>query len=164
MSSSRAYVSAALSCLLPGLGQVRNGERAKGAALTCTAAAFLGGILWSTIGPAGSRSWLSALSLVAIYPFLWLPAVLDAYQRAEGLEKTFLSETRRWYVVLMLMVTGPMAIPLLWQSPGYSRLGKIIWTAAVILIALTAVFFILVAGPALELWLANNSSLLEMTR
>ncbi|MFQ5528063.1 MAG: hypothetical protein ACE5GX_17625 [Thermoanaerobaculia bacterium] len=157
-------LSAALSALLPGLGQLHNGERAKGAALACTAAAILCGLLWSTIGPLPSRSWLSALTLIVAYPFLWLPAVLDAHQRARGLENTFLSETRRWYVVFLLVVTGPMATPLLWQSPSFSRLEKIAWTAVVVLIALAAVFLILVVGPALESLLEGGTGLLGLSR
>ena len=164
MTSQRPFVAAALSGLLPGLGQLHNGESAKGIALLFTSAGLLGGLLLATVGPDSSRSWLSALLLAAVYPFLWLPAVLDAYQHAGGLPESILSNTPRWCVVIMLFAIGPMAVPLLWQSPGFSRGAKILWTIVVISIALAAVLLILAVGPVVASWLENNSALLEMSR
>ncbi len=162
LMTSRSFIAAGLSCLLPGLGQLHNKEIAKGVALLCTAAGLLGGLLWSIIGPETSRSWLSALLLAALIPLVWLPAILDAHQRARGLPATFLSDTRRWYVVMMLLSVGPMAVPLLWQSPGFSRAAKVSWTIVVLSIALAAVALLLAAGPEMERWLKEGSVLLEL--
>lgn len=145
-----AAVAAGLSALLPGLGQLYNRERAKGVALLLTAAGVLGGLLWSTLGPRASRSAVTVALLLPVYLLLWLPAVHDAYKRARGAGQTFLTSTGPWYVIVMLVTLGPFALPLLWQSPAFSRAAKIWLTVVVVAIALFAVLLIVLMGAFLE--------------
>lgn len=42
---------------------------------------------------------------------------------------------RRWFVYLLLAVVGPLALPLLWLSPSFSKKGK--WVLTILLIVLT---------------------------
>jgi len=143
-------LAAALSFALPGLGQLYNGERAKGLTIVCITAGIAYGAVMAVAGPTAFRSTFTAVTLAIVYLFIWLPATLDAFQRARGTETALLSGRKRWYVILMLLTVGPMAIPLLWQSPRFSRTAKLVWTAAVILLALLGVLFLVVVGPALE--------------
>lgn len=151
MSARRhPLVAMLLSLVLPGLGQLANSERAKGIAVLCIDAGIALGIALATIGPAALRSKVAVLMLAVVYPFIWIPAVVDAYQQAAGLAKPLLSGQKSWYVILMLLTVGPGAIPLLWQSPQFSRSAKMIWTVAVIMIALSCIWVALVLGPAVE--------------
>ena len=38
----------------------------------------------------------------------------------------------RAYVVAMLLLVGPLALPLLWQSPNFSNGARWIWTMIVV--------------------------------
>jgi hypothetical protein len=69
---------------MPGLGQLYNREKAKAAATLCSTFGIWAGLLWTTVGPETSRSWLSAVALLLVYPFLLLSAVLDVHRRAKG--------------------------------------------------------------------------------
>ena len=154
-------VAAVLSLLLPGLGQLYNQERPKGVALLCMTAGIAYGLVMATVGPAAFRSLVTAVLLAVVYLFVWPPAVVDAYQRAAGKPSTWLSGEKAWYVILMLLTVGPMAVPLLWQSPRFSRGGKIGWTIAVILLALLGIAMLLFIGPAVERSLQNLAPALQ---
>jgi len=143
-------VAALLSCALPGLGQLYNGERAKGLAIVCITAGIGYGVAMALVGPSAVRSMFTAVALGVIYLFIWIPAIVDAFQRSRGADTTLLSGQKRWYVILMLLSVGPMAIPLLWQSPRFSRTAKIVWIVAVVLLAVLGILFLLFVGPALE--------------
>lgn len=155
-------LAAVLSLLVPGLGQLYAGDRAKGIALLCITAGVWGGIAMSTVGPAALRSWLTALFLGFAYLFVWIPAALDAHQHAAGRPSRLLSDGRSWYVILMLLAVGPMALPLLWQSRAFSRTGKLVWTIVVIAIALLIVLSLIVLGPILERSLETYPELRQM--
>jgi hypothetical protein len=147
LGHSRSPLAAAfLSALAPGLGQIFVGNAPTGVALLCTAAGIGGGVAAALLGPPAFRSWLTAGVLAGIYPFVWFPAVIDAWQAAAGSAKPMLSGHQRWYVILLLLTVGPMSLPLLWQNPRFSQKAKIAWTAAVIgffiLGVLMAVFFL----------------------
>lgn len=142
-----------LSAAVPGLGQIYNGERAKGVAILCSTLGLWGGLYWSTLGPEASRSWLSALALAVTYPLVVWPAVLDAHRFAQGGLQAAPAPTGRWPVVLLLLVIGPFAIPQLWLHPGFSRRAKIAWTLLVVLIALAGILVMVLLGPLLESWL-----------
>jgi hypothetical protein len=116
---------------MPGLGQLYNRDDAKAAAILCSTFGIWAALAWTTVGPDASRSWLSAVALLMVYPFLLLPAVLDAHRRASGIPEVSSTGARRWHVVIMLLVIGPLAIPQLWQSQGFSRSAKILWTFSV---------------------------------
>jgi len=150
MTTVSPGVAALLSLILPGLGQLSKGERAKGLAILCIALGLVAGILLSTVGPDAFRSQLTPIALGALSPFIWIPAVIDASQRASDSSVTLLSGGKVWYVILMLLAVGPMALPMLWQSPRFSRSVKLFWTVGVILLAVLAIFSLVVIGPALE--------------
>ena len=145
-----AWLAAALSCLAPGLGQLYNRETSKGIATLCITIGTWIILAWSLMPPARPGAWLSVVLLGVIYVFIWIPAIIDAYRRASGAPSPWLSGQSVWYIVVMLLTVGPMALPLLWQSPALSRTAKIIWTVTVILIALLVIGAIAVIGPMLE--------------
>ena len=143
-------LAALLSLIAPGLGQLYNGERAKGAAVLCIALFTWFGIILAAFGPAAMRSRLTVIFLALAYVSAWIPAAIDAYQRASGTATPLLSHLTAWYVILMLVTVGPMALPLLWQSRAFSRKAKIVWTVVVIGIALLFIVTIIAAGPTVE--------------
>jgi hypothetical protein len=143
---------------MPGLGQLYNREDGKAAAILCSTFGIWAGLVWTTAGPDASRSWLSAVALLLAYPFLLLPAVLDAYRRASGIPETSSSRASRWHVVIMLLVIGPLAIPQLWQSQGFSRSAKILWTFFVGLVSLIVILVMVAIGPGLEHWIERSSA------
>ena len=59
----------------------------------------------------------------------------------------------------MLLAIGPLAIPRLWQSPGFSRSAKILWTPFIALVLLIVILMMVVLGPSLEHWLEGSSAL-----
>ncbi len=52
-----------------------------------------------------------------------------------------------WVVIVLLtpLVLGPLALPLLWKSPRFSRRGKVVWT--ILSLALMAWFTVYVLIP-----------------
>jgi TM2 domain-containing membrane protein YozV len=142
--------AALLSALLPGLGQLYLGRRAQGVAVVTAAVGVLGGVALALWGPAAFRSWASAVLLAGVYPFLWLPAMREAGRAARGEPSPLLAGDRVWYVLFLLVSVGPMAVPLLWQSPRFSRRAKGWLTAGVIVVSLAGVAFVLWAGPIIE--------------
>ncbi|MFQ5739860.1 MAG: hypothetical protein ACE5JX_12695 [Acidobacteriota bacterium] len=139
-----------LSALLPGLGQLYKGDRAKGAATLLTSVGILAAILGASFGPVAVRSRMSTLLFEVAYLFVWIPAVLDAYDTGDATGRSLLAGESRWYVVLMLVTVGPMALPLLWHSRRFSRASKVIWSAVVVVAVLLGVLFVMLAGPILE--------------
>ncbi len=119
------------SVIAPGLGQLYLGDRAKGWTLLCMAA----GVVVSLIVSHTVMAWFL---MGGIYLAVMIPAALDAFQTAAGQPRTFAGNTIP-YVILMLLTVGPFAIPLLWQSPRFSKTAKILWTILVILIAFLAI-------------------------
>jgi TM2 domain-containing membrane protein YozV len=159
MKTHSPRIAAALSLVIPGVGQIYKGERGKGAALLSSAVGIWAGILVATIGPVPFRSWLGGVSLAVVYPLIWVPAIRDAYQQDCGPSRPFPAGEKRWYVVLMLLAVGPMALPLLWQSRRFGRIAKIAWTTLVLVVVIGAISVLVVAGPLLEelLVLLNQS-------
>ncbi len=55
-------------------------------------------------------------------------------------EKIVAPHERAWVVLLMLFVLmGPLALPMLWKSPYFARATKVVLTVLVSLIAIAAV-------------------------
>ena len=154
-------LAAVLSLLLPGLGQLYTGERAKGIAVLCISLGTWLGVALSALGPSTMRSPLTVLMLAIVYLFIWIPSVIDAYRDASGRPSRLLSGGSAWYVIVMLLVVGPMAIPLLWQSRAFSRGSKIGWTVFVIAVALLIIVSLLAIGPAVERLLQDYPMLLD---
>jgi hypothetical protein len=95
--------------------------------------------------------WLSGFNKIAAalaLLLLWLSAAVDAYKIAKtaGQEAEFYY--RKSYVVAMLLLVGPLALPLLWQSPNFSSVARWTWTAIVVGAAL-----LFIATPYLLKWL-----------
>lgn len=146
----RPALSAALSAVLPGLGQLANGERSKGLGVVSSAVGVMVGVGLAVWGPAGFRSWVTVVLLAGVYPFLWLPAVLDAWRGARGESTALLAGERIWYVLVLLATIGPMALPVLWQSPRFATWLKWLLSAVVVGIAVLAVVVALWLGPWIE--------------
>ena len=159
MSTPSPLFAAGLSAAMPGLGQLYNREDGKAAGILLSTFGIWAGLVWTTTGPEASRSWLSAVVLLLAYPFLLLPAVLDAHRRASGIPEVSSSDAGRWRVVIMLLVIGPLAVPQLWQSPGFSRGAKVSWTFFIVLVSMVMILAMVAMGPALEQWLEESSAL-----
>lgn len=157
MSAPRPpWVAALLSAAIPGIGQVYNREYGKGITTLCITFGTWIMLALSLAGPPRPGAWISAAMLGLVYLSIWIPAVVDAYQDAAGLPRPWLSGRTAWYIVVLLMTVGPMALPMLWRSPAFSRTAKILWTAAVLLIALLVVGLAALLGPLLEGLLASS--------
>ena len=118
------FAALVLSAIVPGLGQIYSRKTRKGLV-----------IFASCLGLGLFTYWLSgfdkigpALALV----LLWLSAAADAYivAKTSGQAREFYY--RRTYVVAMLLFVGPLALPLLWQSPNFSAAARWIWAVIVV--------------------------------
>ena len=119
------FFAAGLS-VMPGAGHLAVGRKRKAAALFAVDAG-LAAALFFVRAPAGQ--FLIAFS----YLMVMIPAVLETYALAHG-ESGGFSESKP-YIVALLLVTGFAALPLLWQSPAFSRRHKIGWSLAVAVLA-----------------------------
>ena len=163
MGKRSPYIAAGLSLIAPGAGQIYSGDRPKGVALLCITAGLWASAILTMTGAAAARSVLTMLLLVVVYLFVLIPAVLDAYRAGEG-QAAVITGEKLWYVVMMLLAVGPLALPLLWQSERFSRATKLAWTVAVIIIALLAIYALVVIGPIVERLLSNPGQLLLENR
>jgi len=154
-------IACVLSVLVPGLGQLYKGERAKGVALLCITLGIWFWMAMATVGPTSFRSWLSVLVLAVSYLFVWLPAISDAAQQASGIAQSLIAGKTPWYVILMVLATGAMAVPLLWQSPRFSRRAKLVWSVVGILNTLCALLLLAIVGPRVEGILEQSHQLLR---
>lgn len=157
MNTQSPLSAAFLSFVVPGLGQWYNGQRAKGVSALCMVIGIAIAVALALVGPAPFRSHVSAFVLGVVYLFVWIPAIIDAYQQASGNQQPLLSGEKAWYVIFMLLMAGPGAIPLLWQSRRFSRIGKVLWTTAVLVIFLGGLLFVLFVAPLFERLLGNFS-------
>jgi hypothetical protein len=140
-----------LSLLVPGVGQLYAGQRGVGIAVLCTVA----GILLSAVA---FRSPITLATMAVLYAVVALSASGDAVRVAAGAPSAFKAGTR-WQIVLLLVTIGPFALPLLWQSQRFSQTAKILWTAFVILIAVSSVLILGALGPAMEQLLGEVSGI-----
>jgi len=122
--TTRAWCAGALSALFPGLGQAYNRQWTKAVLLALLAASTLSltVVFWPTMYGC------------VVYLALWLSAIPDAYKTAQA------QSIGQWYyakayVVMMLLATGPLAIPLLWRSPQFTQQARWGWTVLVISVA-----------------------------
>jgi hypothetical protein len=96
-----------------------------------------------------SHTGIARFLMGGIYLAVMIPAALDAFQTVSGRPRTFSTDTVP-YVIVMLLMVGPFAIPLLWQSVKFSKTAKIFWTVAVILIAFLAIGVTTFVASSLE--------------
>ncbi|MBU9889475.1 MAG: hypothetical protein KTQ49_06375 [Candidatus Omnitrophica bacterium] len=125
------YRACFYSVLLPGLGQIYLGETAKGFTLLCMDAGILISVWFA-------HSWILWILMGLVYGAVLVPAAADAYQTAAGMPRIFTGDSVP-YVVVMLFMVGPFGIPLLWQSPRFSKRAKVVWTVLVVLLAFVAI-------------------------
>jgi len=119
------YLVASLS-VIPGLGHWVVGKRGK-------AIAFIFIDLSIIVSLFFFKSLAGYLLIFLGYLMAMIPAVFETYALARGGESGF-SESKP-YIVGMLLVEGFAALPLLWQSPSFSRRDKIAWSIAVPVLA-----------------------------
>ena len=127
-ASSNPRVALLCSVLLPGLGQIYNRERTKGLVI------FACAVTLAVLG-----SWFSGFNrfamLLALF-LLWASAATDAYHMVKNAGQSAEFYYRKTFVVAMLLLVGPLALPLLWQSRNFSRTVRWLWTILVISVAL----------------------------
>lgn len=152
--------AAALSFMVPGAGQLACGARAKGIALLCMSGGLAIGMWVAAAGPARMQSLVTVMLLSLMAPCIWIPAAIDAYQEAAGRAKPLLTNAKPWYLIVMLLTIGPLALPMLWQGSMFSRAAKIGWTIAVIALALLGIVLAVVIGPLLQAWLSRTQQML----
>ena len=132
-----------LSLVVPGLGQIYNAEFTKGLVLAAGCLVIGMSFFW--------LSALAGLSALLALIILWVSAFLDAYVTARAGGEPLDWYYRVSYVVAMLLLVGPVALPLLWKSPHFSRAAKSTWTTVVIVAVL-----LFVATPYLLSWLMRQ--------
>ncbi|MGZ8480179.1 MAG: hypothetical protein ACXW6K_19725 [Candidatus Binatia bacterium] len=125
---AKSLLALLLSMLLPGLGQIYNQEQKKGWVIF--ACCLVLGI--ATYRLTGFNVITAALALL----LLWLSAIIDAYKVAKSAGQTAEFYYAESYVVAMLLLVGPLALPLLWQSPNFSSTARWVWTVIVVGVAL----------------------------
>lgn len=122
-STKNPWMAAGLS-LVPGLGQLYNGQRTKAWVLCGACLALVLGTTWL----AGVSRLTAALALFVV----WTSALVDAYKTAQMSGQPLDWYYRRPYVVAMLLLLGPVALPLLWRSPHFSAPARWAWTTVVL--------------------------------
>ena len=139
------------SLAVPGLGQLYLGERAKG----WTLLSMTVGVVVSLIVSHTAIAWIL---MGGIYLAVMIPAAAEAYQVTlrEKKAKTWMGDSIA-YVIVMLLMVGPFAIPLLWQSGRFSKTAKIVWTLVVILIAVFAIVTLTFMASFLDLFMKQAS-------
>ena len=135
----------ALSAIVPGLGQIYNEEARKGLVIigSCLGLAML--IYW--------QSGLNKISFGLALLLIWMSATIDAYKVAQASGQPSEFFYRKTYVVSLLLLIGPFALPLLWQSPHFSRTARWTWT---VIVSSAALLFIL--APYLTGWALQQLS------
>lgn len=150
LMATPSIVAAALSGLMPGLGQWANGKRAKGFALLCLTLGIWGVMALAQWGPSAFRSRFSLIVLGLTYVLVWIPAMVEAYRGDPEAAGSVLSGDRTWYVILMVFTLGAMALPLIWQSRRLSKGAKYAWSIIGMLNTVLAIAAAWVFGPAIE--------------
>jgi len=102
------YLAFFYSLAVPGIGQLYLGERAKGWALL----SMTGGIVVSLVV---SHTLIAWIMMGGIYLAVMIPSAVDAFQTASGRPRMFNGDSKP-YVIVMLLMVGPFAIPLLWPK------------------------------------------------
>jgi TM2 domain-containing membrane protein YozV len=148
------WLAMTLSLLLPGLGQLYLNERAKGISMLFISIGI-------AVSLAVSRSAVAYILIGPLYLFALVPAAVDAYQTASGKPRTFKGESV-FYVIIMLFAVGPFAIPLLWQSPRFSKSMKIVLTAFVTLVALAAILTMTMFASTLDKMIRQDTAALSL--
>src|SRR5581483_11850785 len=81
-------------------------------------------------------SGLNRLTVVLAVVLLWLSSVVDACKTATSSGQVLDCYHRPSYVITMLLLVGPLALPLLWQSSYFSRPARWMWSTVIVSVAL----------------------------
>ena len=150
------FLACLYSVLLPGSGQLYLGEKPKGISILCITIGAPVAALVTTLVTDHSLakffSWTTLLFLALVYFFIMIPSVVDAFQTASGRPRTFKGESVPYILIMLFVVVGPFAIPLLWQSEKFSKRAKILLTAAVILTAFFAIAVMKLSVSFMDQW------------
>jgi quinol-cytochrome oxidoreductase complex cytochrome b subunit len=65
-----------------------------------------------------------------------------------------------WVLLLAIATVGPLAIPLVWKNPDYSKTKKWAWTIFIALLTLFLIWFMVWGMKAYMEWL--QSKMVEM--
>ena len=100
-----------LSAIVPGLGQIYNEEARKGLVIigSCLGLSML--IYW--------QSGLNRITFALALLLVWISAVVEAFKSAQAFGQPSEFFYRKAYVVSLLLLIGPFALPLLWRSPHF---------------------------------------------
>jgi len=137
-----------LSLIVPGLGQIYNSETSKGLVIASVCLGTGAGFFW--------LSGLSRVTMLLTLIIVWSSTMLDAYKTAQVFGQPQEWYFRRSYVVALLLLVGPLALPLLWRSPYFSRAARWGWTSLV-----TTVALLLFTTPYLLSWLIQHIPALQ---
>jgi hypothetical protein len=139
------FTALLLSTILPGSGQLYNRDTKKGW-LIIGSCLGLGLLIYRLPG-------FNRISLALALLLLWISAIADAYKVAKTSGQAVDFYYRRPYVVAMLLLVGPLALPLLWQSPYFLRTARWTWTFIVI-----GGVLLFIATPYVMNWLIAGSA------
>ena len=117
-----------LSLVVPGLGQVYNAEQNKGLVIFASCLLLGALIVWA--------SGLNRLTIILAVIMVWLSSAIDAYKTAASFGQSLDWYYRPSYVTAMLLLVGPLALPLLWRSSYFSSTARWMWTTVVMSVAL----------------------------
>ena len=123
-TQSNPLLALILSALLPGLGQIYNHERQKGWIIVGCCLVLSLAVYWF--------SGLNAVTFALALLLVWCSAILDAYKVAKLAGQAAEFYYAKSYVVAMLLLVGPLALPLLWRSPNFSNGARWVWTVIVV--------------------------------
>jgi membrane protein YdbS with pleckstrin-like domain len=127
------------------LGQFYNREAGKGLAIIGSCLG-LGLLIYS-------QSGLNRITFALALLLVWISAVAEAYKSAQAFGQPPDFYYRKAYVVSLLLLVGPFALPMLWRSPHFSRTTRWTWTA---IVSGAALLFILT--PYLTGWALRQLS------
>jgi len=123
-TQSNPFLAVILSAILPGLGQIYNQEQKKGWVIIGCCLVLSLAVYWF--------SGLNAVTFALALLLIWISAIVDAYKVAKSAGQAAEFYYAKSYVVAMLLLVGPLALPLLWQSPNFSSGARWVWTVIVV--------------------------------
>ena len=140
--AKKPILAVLLSLFVPGLGHYYIGQPRKGL--------FIVGICVLLALGVRQCEGVNFLTLLVALGAFWLSAIVDTYQMAQTYGHSLEWYYRPSYVVTMLLLIGPFALPLLWRSPYFSRWVRWGWTT---IVAGTVLMFL--AIPYMLQWIVR---------
>jgi len=129
--NKRRAIIGSLFSVVPGCGHLYFRHWAKALSLFVIDAALLAGVFISNMP-------IIQVLMLIVYGVIVFSSISDM-RVLSGLQPQNKFNDSQGYIAFLLLTTGVNALPLLWQSKAYGRLGKVVWTITVP--ALAIVFF-----------------------